>query len=61
MHDPDQFQRGVINRSVEPITGSERESKWRGWVMATVPYPSRDGIDMRDLRELADFFHILQA
>lgn len=56
MHDPDHFQRGVINRSVESITGSKKESKWRGWVMATVPYLSRDGIDMRDLRDLADFF-----
>lgn len=56
MHDAHHFQRGIKNQSVEWITGSAKGSRWRGWVIATLPYSSRDRIDMRDLRELADFF-----
>lgn len=56
MHDPHHFQRGIKNQSVDSITGSVGETKWRGWVMAMLPCSSRDRIDMRDLRELADFF-----
>ncbi|MCJ1265747.1 hypothetical protein MMC22_005627 [Lobaria immixta] len=59
VHDPHHFQRGIKNHSVESITGSAGETKWRGRVMAMLPCSSkdsRDRIDMRDLRELADFF-----
>lgn len=61
MHDPHHFQRGIANESVESITGSVRESKWRGWVIAHLPYASREKIDLRDLRELADFFTSYQV
>lgn len=56
MHDPHHFQHGINNHSVQLISEPLTESKWRGWVIATVPDTSRDQIDMRDLRELADFF-----
>lgn len=54
MHEPHQSQHGIHNRSVESITGAGRESMWRGWVMAVDH--SRDWMNLRDLRELADFF-----
>lgn len=56
LHAAHHLQRGIRNPSVDSIIGSARRSQWRGWVTAIIPSPVGGGIDMRDVRELADFF-----